>query len=274
MGLSAEMIRLAAAPPARAAQEALEPSSLRAEHARRLRGEDLRRAHEDGVVVEVDWHDFVVVETVRFGADEGAPDEPFLAARPAVLVGAAAPAAIAASPVTTPSLPREALPPRPRGDNTDADNGDEAVRIVPGVGARVRSAPSADPHVVVHPLTGRMVHVSDLEESMRIQLMDPRWARERKRALEKRAGSNLAGGDVVAENVARFKWGMGDMFGISVSDRRRCRSTSGATTTTPPRCRCRWRMPRHGRSRRWRTGPIPPGGWRGASPRRFSDTRT
>jgi len=82
------------------------------------------------------------------------------------------------------------------------DDGDEAVKIVPRMSAQVRSMPSADSHLVVHPLMGRVVHVSDLKESMRIQLMDPRWARERERALEKRAGSNLAGGDVVAENVA------------------------------------------------------------------------
>jgi len=85
VGLLAEMIQMAAAPPARAAQEALDASSLRAQYAWRLHEEKLCRAHEDGVVVEVDWHNFAVVEMVRFSADEGAPDEPFLTAWPAEL---------------------------------------------------------------------------------------------------------------------------------------------------------------------------------------------
>jgi len=70
--------------------------------------------------------------------------------------------------------------------------------------------------MVIDPITGKSVSVKDLPEHMRIQLLDPKWAEERKKFQEKQKDSNLVSGDMVASNIARFAQARGDTFGKKV----------------------------------------------------------
>ena len=56
-----------------------------------------------------------------------------------------------------------------------------------------------------------------MPEHMRIQLLDPKWAEERKKFQEKQKDSNLVSGDAIASNISRFAQARGDLFGKSVS---------------------------------------------------------
>ena len=57
---------------------------------------------------------------------------------------------------------------------------------------------------VIDPISGKRVRIQDMPEHMRIQLLDPKWAEERKKFQDKQKDSNLVQGDVMADNLARL----------------------------------------------------------------------
>jgi splicing factor 3A subunit 1 len=71
---------------------------------------------------------------------------------------------------------------------------------------------------VIDPITGKSVPIKDMPEHMRIQLLDPKWAEERKKFQEKQKDSNLVSGDMIASNISRFSnQAFGNIVSISVS---------------------------------------------------------
>lgn len=57
---------------------------------------------------------------------------------------------------------------------------------------------------IIDPITGKSVDVADAPEHMRIQLLDPKWAAEKRRFLEKQRETNFVAGEDIASNVRRF----------------------------------------------------------------------
>ena len=57
-----------------------------------------------------------------------------------------------------------------------------------------------------------------MPEHMRIQLLDPKWADERRRFLEKQRETNFVAGEDIASNISRFAQARGDIFGSSEAD--------------------------------------------------------
>ena len=180
-------------------QAALEEAAYRAEYERDRNQQ--RSKLEEGEVISIDWHDFVVVETIDFPVDEKVelsmlpPPPPTTsntsAYRPAAGVG-------------------EEM------DESDDDEG-ETIRVVPSYTPRVVS--TANPHtaMAIDPITGKSVPVADVPEHLRIQLLDPKWAEERKKFQDKQKESNLVAGDAIVSNLSRYSQAKGDLFGKSVS---------------------------------------------------------
>ena len=154
----------------------------------------------------VDWYDFVVVETIDFPVDEVVESLP------------PPPPPLPPPPTAEVKKPRryEAM------DMDDDDDDNEAIKVVGDYTPKVVSAQdkfsSESRTHVIDPITKRIIPIADMSEHMRIQLLDPKWAAEKERFMEKQKDSNLVGGDMIARNVDAFTKARGDMFGSSVSD--------------------------------------------------------
>jgi len=154
----------------------------------------------------VDWHDFVVVETIDFPLDEvvsAVPPPP-----PATLAAAAAAAAALFKKKQALKQPVEEITMDMSDEEDDHHHDDEEIKIVdsyqPRVKATAAQQQSAQAQTMIDPITGKAIPVSDLSEHMRIQLLDPKWAEEKKRFMEKQRDSNLLQGEDVARNLQRF----------------------------------------------------------------------
>ena len=107
-------------------------------------------------------------------------------------------------------------------EESDEEDG-EQIRVVPSYKPKVVAANSGNKlDTVIDPITGKSIPVKDMPEHMRIQLLDPKWAEERKKFQDKQKESNLVSGDVVASNLQRFTQARGDMFGKKVRLPLRC----------------------------------------------------
>lgn len=181
----------------------LDISAYRAEYEHDVEKQSLNRddtGFSDGVA-KVDWHDFVVVETIDFPVDEAV--ELSMLPPPPSLVDTS-------SAVSKKKIEVDGM------DESDEDERDEQIRVVPSYTPRIVSANANKIETVIDPITGKSIPVNDMPEHMRIQLLDPKWAEERKKFQEKQKESNLVSGDLVASNLERFAQARGDRFGKKV----------------------------------------------------------
>ena len=188
----------------------LEEAAYRCEYNRdkeeKKREEELKR-NGDGILAgsaQIDWHDFVIVETINFPFDE--------------VVGIIPPA-----PLPVPTEVEEETEIHDDMDMDESDDEDEKIKIAPNYVPKVVEASStladASRTHMIDPITGQTVPLSDMSEHMRIQLLDPKWAEERRRFLEKQKESNFVAGDAIATNISRLAQQRQDIFG-SVSSQR------------------------------------------------------
>ena len=54
--------------------------------------------------------------------------------------------------------------------------------------------------------------VSEMDEHVRIELLDPKWKEQKIKAAENMAGTNLISGGVIAENLKRISTFRSDIF--------------------------------------------------------------
>jgi splicing factor 3A subunit 1 len=177
----------------------------------------------------VDWHDFVVVETVEFpeeeeeeetggegggggagggeaaaaaaggggGAEDMDMDDMDIGGGGGGGGGAAASAPSAAAAAAAAAA---------------ADDGERLNIRMDYVGGAAGAAAPA--YHFVHPVTGKAVSLDAASEHLRIELMDPKWREERDRAQAKFATTNqLADGGDVAANLRRMAEKREDIFG-------------------------------------------------------------
>lgn len=166
----------------------------------------------------VDWHDFVVVETIDFDMDEVVEYLP------------------------PPSLSTETNKTAASNDDQDAknknNNGEgegsdmeedsdvdmetdddsvdasnkndgEVIKIDTNYQPRIISQKSTlnDPSrkMVLDPITNQMIPIENTSEHLRIQLLDPKWAEEKKKFQEKQKESNFVReGSDIARNISKF----------------------------------------------------------------------
>ena len=83
-------------------------------------------------------------------------------------------------------------------DNLDANQDEGGIEVVtdyrPNISGRI--LPSQN---VIDPKSGMAVAVGNIEEHMRVELMDPKWKEEQIRAARKRKNTNVADGSVLAK---------------------------------------------------------------------------
>jgi splicing factor 3A subunit 1 len=176
----------------------LEVASYRAEYERH---KNQQSSESTETAAMIDWHDFVVVETIDFPVDEIVSMLPPPPPPPPV------PSTLAATRIED----------RMEQSDEDEEGEDEPIRVVPSYKPKVVAAGTGLMDTVIDPITGKKVNIKDLPEHMRIQLLDPKWAEERKKFQDKQKESNLVTGDVVASNLERFAQARGDRFGKKVS---------------------------------------------------------
>ena len=174
----------------------------------------------------IDWHDFVVVETIDFynEEDDSLPAPLSLPEVIAQLRAAAleAPAAADAQEAVADVVMDE----------------EERALMTDGVAAQqppaVQAAPAPEPQMkivrnykrpgqaaagadstrfVVSPITGELVPVDQMAEHMRISLIDPKWREQREAMLGKLRGSTVASDEEIAKNVISLARTRPDIFG-------------------------------------------------------------
>eukprot|EP00752_Nemacystus_decipiens_P010228 g9113.t1 len=201
----------------------------------------------------IDWHDFVVVETIEFPDDELV--EPLegldLAEDGIELPPPPAPEEDAELAPAKPNLlpdaeedddedmdmdmddsdqEDEAAPPLPPGPPPPPQHGeDDEIHVVtdykPGVAS---GATTALPNMVIDPITGATVAASDLSDHMRIQLMDPKWREQQARAAEKQKDTALAEGESIAASLKSLAKKRGDIFGSAEDEEQQLLNESNA----------------------------------------------
>lgn len=197
----------------------LETAAYRCEYNRDK--EEKRREEEEkkygrgilGGSALVDWHDFVIVETIDFPIHEIVQP---LQLQPVPL------------PLQPPALSSQQVKEEEVNDDMDesgdemeeSDDEGEKLKVVPNytpkvVGASKALADTSRTHAV-DPLTGKTVALADMPEHMRIQLLDPKWAEEKRRFMDKQKESNFVAGDAMASNINRFAQQRQDIFGSTV----------------------------------------------------------
>mmetsp|Transcript_9430 Transcript_9430/g.18111 ORF Transcript_9430/g.18111 Transcript_9430/m.18111 type:complete len:535 (+) Transcript_9430:813-2417(+) len=196
---------------------------VRSEWEKIRRADDAKKAGEDEAeelfMQTIDWHDFVVVETITFNKedDEYLPppckdyDEMLQALNAPAGGPPAAPANTGAGSGTTggnadmemdmdmeepDDKGRQMPPPRPAAfDNT-----------------RKQAAEARSTQYVKSPITGQLIHVDEMEEHMRIALLDPKW-KEKKEAMDARKRASVAeAGSDIAKNLDIIARARPDVF--------------------------------------------------------------
>jgi splicing factor 3A subunit 1 len=196
-------------------QECLQQAAYRAEYELDMLQQVSQQ--EEGEIVAIDWHDFVVVETIDFQVDEVVelsmlppPPPPPQPAQTKQNQNEPATALTTANGANNTGGMEES------SDDEDDDDQEETIRVVPSYTPKVVGTFDSQMARAIDPITGKSVPVADMTEHMRIQLLDPKWAEERKKFQDKQTNSNLVSGDAIASNISRFAQARGDLFGKSV----------------------------------------------------------
>jgi splicing factor 3A subunit 1 len=177
----------------------------------------------------VDWHDFVVVETIDFYDDEDASlpapmplaevISQLRAARVEEPTSAQADAAMDVEmdeeerELVQPSLTVLPPPPPPLPPPDAPEPQMKIVRNYKRTDAAPALAAANAPQLVVSPITGELVPVDQMAEHMRISLIDPKWKVEREAMLGKLRGSTIASDEEIAKNVVGLARTRPDIFG-------------------------------------------------------------
>jgi splicing factor 3A subunit 1 len=208
-------------------------------HAEAERQRSARHAGDDSMTAaqNVDWNDFTVVEVIDFGEHElldlpgltpvtaddmqqaiGRRPPPPSAGQAAALRPPPPPPAPSAALVPPPPPP----PQPPVSTKMDADDEEDPdIKVVANYTPRIAgsSGSSSGPAMTIDPITSKVIPVHQLEEHMRIQLLDPKWKEELKRFQDKQTGFTgslgATEGDTIAESLKLFAKKRGDIFGQS-----------------------------------------------------------
>ena len=180
----------------------------------------------------MDWHDFVVVETIDFYGEEdgGLPTPLTLPEVIAQLRAARVEEPLSAQAeeaemevemdeeereLMRPSAPSQLPPPGPPPEAPEPQM--KIVRNYKRAGVAPGGASGAAQHVV-SPITGELVPVDQMAEHMRISLIDPKWKVEREAMLGKLRGSTVASDEEIARNVVGLARTRPDIFGSSAAE--------------------------------------------------------
>lgn len=133
---------------------------------------------------QIDWHDFVIVETIQFTENEVVPQD---------------------DKKVNGNMDMD------MDMDEDEDETPSDIKIVEGYTPQI-AQPTAPTQPQLMTVDGRTVGTDQVNEHMRILLMDPKWRQENQRRLDKQKESAFAGGQSIADNLKRFAGHRGDIF--------------------------------------------------------------
>jgi splicing factor 3A subunit 1 len=163
---------------------------------------------ERRALAQVDWHDFVVVETITFDDDDD--------------LGASAAAAEGeAKGSDDEDMDMEE-------DDDDDDEPKPEIKVVQNYVPQATAATAQQPLLSVD---GKILSSAEANEHMRILLMNPKWREETQRHLEKQKESSYAAGSAIAESLRRFATKRADIFASSAEEEARLLQATTAPTT-------------------------------------------
>ncbi|KAF1318383.1 Splicing factor 3 subunit, partial [Globisporangium splendens] len=166
-------------------------------------------------LAQIDWHDFVVVETITL--DDAEEEE-------------AAAAAAAAAQVEADKGSDDDMDMDEDSDNDDADAAKPEIKVVEDYVPLASSSTAATSQPLLT-VDGKTVSSAEANEHMRILLMNPKWREETQRHLEKQKESSYAAGTAIADSLRRFATKRADIFASSAEEEARLLQ---ATSTPAP----------------------------------------
>ncbi|KAL7514461.1 hypothetical protein ACHAXN_011719 [Cyclotella atomus] len=209
-------------------RDCLESAAYRAEYERdaaNRKREALESAAGGGILGgagTIDWHDFVVVATIEFAEDEVV--EAVSAPSSLRLVALNKEAEKLEEKVVQQKEEEEMEESEEEGSDMEGsdDEDGEKLKVVSNyqpkvVSTKEISSDSSRTHII-DPITGKSIAIADMPEHMRIQLLDPKWAEERKRFMEKQRETNFVAGEDISANISRLAQARGDLFGMSQAE--------------------------------------------------------
>jgi splicing factor 3A subunit 1 len=176
--------------------------------------EDQRReaalAGEEEAIARIDWHDFVVVQTITFDndAENSNEDKVEILANKKGNTQGGRDAVSGGSDMEDSNSDMENSE-EDSGMDMDSDDeqgGDDAASSLP---VRADYKPNISGRTipqqrVLDPKSGKALPVNQIGEHMRIELLHPKWREEQMKAAEKQKTTNVAAGDSISDNLKRF----------------------------------------------------------------------
>ncbi|GMF44817.1 unnamed protein product [Phytophthora fragariaefolia] len=162
---------------------------------------------ERRALAQIDWHDFVVVETITFDDDDD--------------LGAS----VAAGEADAKGSDDEDM-------DMEDDDDDEPKPDIKVVEDYVPQATAATAQQPLLSVDGKTLSSAEANEHMRILLMNPKWREETQRHLEKQKESSYAAGSAIADSLRRFANKRADIFASSAEEEARLLQATTAPTAT------------------------------------------
>lgn len=196
----------------------------RAEEHRKQEENDQNNA-ETMAYKAVDWNDFVVVEVIDF-ADDELLDIPGISGlnltNPSLPPSSSTQSLPATQlPPPPPKLPSILPPPPPMAPSAPSAPArmeveeDDDIKVVSNYQPRIAGSQVTNngSMMTVDPVTGKPIRLDQLEEHMRIQLLDPKWREQQQRFSDKQKETGYAEGSSIADSLKLFAKKRGDIFG-------------------------------------------------------------
>lgn len=153
-----------------------------------------QRALERAAFLEVDWHDFVVVETIRFDEEEVKDPE-----QSHLMMSGGVDALVSE---TAEALKQAAVAIE-----------EEEQEIVAGQGKRVEPVRAKLSVPMVTLPDGTRVPANEVNQYMKVELQDPRWRKDQEKFEKRQQDTNLAESSNVFKHLATMAGARPDVFG-------------------------------------------------------------
>ncbi|KAG6975518.1 hypothetical protein JG688_00002303 [Phytophthora aleatoria] len=159
---------------------------------------------ERRALAQIDWHDFVIVETINFDDDDD--------------LGASATVGEGEAKGSDDDMDME---------EDDDDEPKPEIKVVEDYVPQATAATAQQPLLSVD---GKTLSCAEANEHMRILLMNPKWREETQRHLEKQKESSYAAGSAIADSLRRFATKRADIFASSAEEEVRLMQATTAPT--------------------------------------------
>jgi len=157
----------------------------------------------DAARAAVDWHDFVVVETIEYTEEELREEE--------MQVDEGGPGSTVGDEWAAGRVENG-------GDGGFVLEGEERLNIrtnyvppsslVSGAQSTTGVGASQAPQLTfLHPVTGQQVPLDRATEHLRVELIDPKWRAEQQKAAQKFSHTNVVSDELLAENLKKLVGG-------------------------------------------------------------------